>query len=72
MVETKERKLANKVKKLRAERNMTQEELAQKSGVSLCAIVYIETCRKFPRMCTLMKLANALQVDQEELLQYVY
>lgn len=65
--------LATKLKVLRAERGLTQGELANISGVSKCTIVFIEgKCeRSVPRMETLIKLANALGVEQNVLLKYI-
>ena len=63
--------LANHVRVLRAKNGMTQEDLAKASGVSPCAIVFIENCRKKPRMTTLVKIARALKVDENELLNYI-
>lgn len=63
--------LARRIKVLRAMNNMTQEELAKASGVSNCAITFIENCRTQARAKTLIKLARALQVDESELLNYI-
>ncbi len=50
-----------KVKEFREEKRMTQEELAQKSGVSRPTIVAIENNKiKDVKLSTLMKLADAL------------
>lgn len=65
------RKLAHEIKVLRAKNNMTQEELAKASGVSNCAITFIENCKTQARAKTLIKLARALQVDESELLNYI-
>lgn len=63
--------LARRIKVLRAMNNMTQEDLAKASGVSNCAITFIENCRTQARAKTLIKLARALQVDESELLNYI-
>lgn len=63
--------LARRIKVLRAMNNMTQEELAKASGVSNCAITFIENCKTQARAKTLIKLARALQVDESELLNYI-
>lgn len=50
-----------KVKEVREEKHMTQEELSQKSGVSRTTIVAIENGEeKDVKVSTLLKLANAL------------
>lgn len=71
MTEENQKELAKKVKILRAERDMTQEELARKSGVSPCLVYFIENCKKKPRVDSLMKIAKAFGVDAEELLKYI-
>ena len=63
--------LARRIKVLRAMNNMTQEELAKASGVSNCAITFIENCKTQARAKTLIKLARALHVDESELLNYI-
>lgn len=63
--------LARKLKTLRAMRDWSQTDLAKKSGVSLCAISFIENEHKVPRVSTLIKLANALEVNESELLKYL-
>lgn len=50
-----------KVKEVREEKRMTQEELSKKSGVSRPTIVAIENGEaKDVKVSTLLKLANAL------------
>ena len=50
-----------KVKEVREEKRMTQEELSKKSGVSRPTIVAIENGdAKDVKVSTLLKLANAL------------
>lgn len=66
------KRLANQIKVLRARNNMTQEELSRASGVSACAITFIESCKKKPRVATIIKIAKALNVDENELLNYIF
>ena len=57
-----------KVKEVREERRMTQEELAKKSGVSRPTIIAIETgTAKDVKISTLLKLANALGTTVSEI-----
>lgn len=65
------KKLALELKILRAKKNVTQEELAKLSGVSHCAITFIENCKTTARPQTLIKLAKALEVDESELLNFI-
>lgn len=63
--------LALKIRVLRVQKNMTQEDLARASGVCPCSICFIENGKKKPRASTVVKIANALSVEPEELLKYV-
>lgn len=57
-----------RVKELREERNMTQSELEQKSGVSRATICALESGNvKVTTTKTLLKLANALNVTVNQL-----
>ena len=71
MADEKMRELAKAIKVLRAEKGFTQEKLAKKSGVSVCAIALIENCKKKARVGTVVKLASAFEVEYETLLKYV-
>ena len=73
---TTERKLAtmqavvyvgDRLKALRIRRALTQEELAQRAGLSKNAVNRLEVDKAEPRMSTLRKLAKALDVDPAEL-----
>lgn len=54
--------------RLRADAGMTQRDLAKVSGVSLPQIGRYETGTSKPRMTAIVKLAKALNVSTEELL----
>lgn len=56
---------------LRAEKELTLRELAERSGISKDAISEIERGRRQPRVSTIMALAEGLGVDPQELLQEV-
>lgn len=49
----------------RSKAQMTQRELAEKSGVSLPQITRYESNRSTPRLSAVMKLARALDLDAE-------
>lgn len=66
-----QKELALTLKIWRAKRGLTQIELANKAGVSACTVVFTEKCKKVPRVETLIKLAKALSIDEEELLKYI-
>ncbi len=52
--------LGSVIKAMREERNMTQKELRDASGVSYETISKIECGRKLPKYITLIMLLNAL------------
>ena len=54
--------------RLRADRGMTQKDLAKASGVSIPQIARYETGTSKPRMTAITKLAKALGVSPDELL----
>lgn len=56
-----------KVKKLRKDKKLTQEELAEKIGISRVYMGYIEQGRENPSLKLLMKLARRFKVKIEEL-----
>ena len=63
-------RLATVIKRLRAQRDMTQEELAKKAGVTQGYIAQLERgLRKNPSLPSLRKLARALGVPVTELLE---
>jgi len=47
---------------VRKSRGMTQQELAEKLDISLVSIGYIETGKRWPRLNTLHRIADALGV----------
>ena len=61
-------KFENKLKDYRIKRKMTQEELADKSGVSRTTIVLMENGdAKVAKTDTLMKLATALNAEVNDI-----
>jgi transcriptional regulator with XRE-family HTH domain len=61
--------VGNRLKALRIRRALTQEELAQRAGLSKNAVNRLEVDKAEPRMSTLRKLAKALDVDPAELIE---
>jgi transcriptional regulator with XRE-family HTH domain len=61
--------MAMKVRKLRQARGMTQEQLAEKTGVTREYIARLEAGRYDPSLSTIEKLAKALKVKASELLK---
>jgi transcriptional regulator with XRE-family HTH domain len=60
--------IGDRLKTLRIRRALTQQELAEKAGISKTALNRIELNKAEPHMSTLRKLAQALTVDPTELL----
>jgi transcriptional regulator with XRE-family HTH domain len=54
--------VGNKLKTLRMEQALTQEELATKAGVAHNTVARLERNETEPHMSTVRKLANALDV----------
>ena len=60
--------LAKRIKELRKKHNLTQQKLAEKTGLSFNAITKIEQdVAKNPNLRTLTKLANAFGIGLDEL-----
>jgi transcriptional regulator with XRE-family HTH domain len=60
--------IGEKLKEVRTKRLLTQEELAEKAGVSAATVVNVERDNQEPRFRTIRKLAQALDVEPTELL----
>jgi putative transcriptional regulator len=59
--------LSNQIKVQRAIKNITQEELAAKIGVTRKTINTIETCKFIPSTILAIKLARFFEIKVEEL-----
>ena len=68
-MEPTQRRLVMRLKKIRAQRGLTQEGLADKAGVSRQYLSRLETGRHDPSLSTLVKLAKALRVKVTDLLE---
>jgi len=60
--------IAQTVRRLRAERSWTLDELARRSGISRRLIVQIEQARANPSIGTLLRVADTFEVTLSELL----
>ncbi len=63
-------KLGKRIKFLREKAHLTQEKLAEKSGISLDYLGKIEVNINKPGLKTLLKLANALSVSIKVLFDF--
>jgi transcriptional regulator with XRE-family HTH domain len=61
--------LSTRIKELRAERDISQEELAHRSGLSRTGMGFLETGKRWPRLDTLMSVAEGLNITVDELLR---
>ena len=61
------KKLGEWIAFLRKYKRLSRQQLADATGMSLMAITYIENGRRWPRISSLEKLANALEVSPGEL-----
>ena len=66
------RALANRIKELRNQKGISQEELAHRAGLSRTGMGFLETGKRWPRLDTLMKVADGLNVTVDELLKGVH
>ncbi|CAD0008895.1 hypothetical protein FLAT13_04620 [Flavobacterium salmonis] len=62
--------LARRLKELRSEKMMSQEELADKSEITLSQIARIETAIINPTVSTIFKIARGLDVSPKELFDF--
>lgn len=71
MTNEKEQKLmktfGKRVAEVRKSRGVTQQELAEDIGMSVVAIAYIETGKRWARLGTLNKIAKSLKVEISDL-----
>lgn len=65
---TEYQRLGEKVRKLRKEKGMTQERLAELIGRDPRTIVAIEAGKRNPTLKTIQKIAKALKVKSSDIL----
>jgi transcriptional regulator with XRE-family HTH domain len=61
--------IGDRLRDLRKRRLLTQQQLAQRSGVGIATIVRVERNQVEPQGSTIRKLAEALDVEPEELVK---
>lgn len=62
-------KLGQRIKQLRVENKLTQEELAFKVGVDRSYMGFVERGEKNPTLLTLMKIAKSFKIPLKELFE---
>ena len=60
-------RLAARLKQLRNERHISQEDFAHKAGLHRVGYGWIEQCKRVPNLATLVKIAEALDISLSEL-----
>lgn len=58
-------------KKLRLEKNMTQQQVAEKANISLRQLVRIENKKSFPSLETKILIYKALNISESEIIEYI-
>ncbi len=61
--------IGDRLRQLRKQSLMTQEQLAERSGVAVSTIIRIERNQVEPHGTTIRKLAEALRVEPQELVR---
>ena len=70
MITKKDVRFGRNIQRIRKKAGLTQEELAEKTGLSTTYIGYIEIGQKRPILRTLNKIATALGVKVRDLIPY--
>lgn len=65
-----DKKLAKRIKEIRKEKGMSQEELSNKIGANLSYVVYLETGRRGISLPMLYKISKALGVKTKDLFTF--
>ena len=63
--------VGDRIRTLRTEQGISQEELAHKAGVSTSHIGKLERGEKNPSLSSIEKVINALEVTFEDLFKYI-
>lgn len=65
-----DKRLGNRIQKLRQQAGLKQEELAEKVRLSTKYIQFIETAHRIPSLKALYRIANALGIRVSELFPF--
>lgn len=61
--------IGHAIKQARSERGLTQQQLANRAGISITSLYYIESDTNSPSVRTLSKIAAALEVPVSALFE---
>jgi len=61
--------LGKRIKLLRKNRNLTQEEFSEKIGIEISSLSNIESGKSFPSLMTFVKISEILGVRLDELIE---
>jgi transcriptional regulator with XRE-family HTH domain len=70
MITKKDESLGKQIKKQRKKVGFTQDQLAEKSGLSTKYIQFVESANRTPSLKTLYKIAKALGVKVKDLFHF--
>ena len=60
------------IKKLRECRNLTQEEVLQRTGIARSSLVEIETGKRFPRGINILRLCVLFEITPDQLMKLAF
>lgn len=63
-------RLGRKIQRLRKEKNLTQEKLAERIGISTTWIGYIETGYRRPNLKMIYRIARALDIKVKDIFPF--
>ena len=64
--------LSERIRRLRHQRNLTQEQLAEATNLSVVYISNVECAKRIPSLDTMLTLCHALKCTPDELLDGFY
>ncbi|MBI2335040.1 helix-turn-helix transcriptional regulator [Candidatus Daviesbacteria bacterium] len=70
MVTKRDKKLGKQLHRLRKQRKLTQEQIAEKVRVSAKYIQYLESAKRVPSLKLLYRVADTLQVKVKDLFTF--
>lgn len=70
MITSNDQRLGQKIKRIRQQKRLTQDNLAEKVGISTKYIQFIESGERQPSLKTLYKIAKNLSVKVKDLFDF--